>query len=74
MPAEVIELIADSFEFLLRVGLGIGKGEHLLVVGIDEIDQLRLVRALFGLALVLQFKVFVSQFLQLALFSIDFCL
>lgn len=74
MAFEVVELVGYAFQFLLAVGLAVGEGEHFLVVGVDEVDQLRLVRALFGLALVLQLQVLIPQFLELALLGVDLCL
>lgn len=53
MAFEVVELVRHALEFLLALGLAVGEGEHFLVVGVDQVDQLRLVRALLGLALVL---------------------
>lgn len=53
MALEVVELIRDAFQFFLALALAVGEGEHFLVVGVDEVDQLGLVRALLGLALVL---------------------
>ena len=74
MAFEVVEFIRDAFQFLLALGLTVGEGEHFLVVGVDEVDQLRLVGALLGLALVLQLQVLVPQFLELALLGVDLCL
>lgn len=74
MAFEVVELVRDAFQFLLALALAVGEGEHFLVVGVDQVDQLGLVRALLGLALVLQLQVLVPQFLEFALLGVDFCL
>lgn len=74
MAFEVVELIRDAFQFLLALALAVGEGEHFLVVGVDEVDQLSLICALLGLALVLQLQVLVPQFLEFALLGVDLCL
>lgn len=74
VPAQVVEFISSAFEFLLCISFGSGECEHFLVVGVDEVDQLSLVGHFLVLALELQFLVLVPEFLELALFSVDFSL
>jgi hypothetical protein len=60
---EVVEFIGHSFEFLLGVDFGVGEREHLLVVGVDQVDELSLVGGLFAFGLVFEFEVLISEFL-----------
>ena len=71
VPLEVVEFVGHPLEFLLGLALGVGEGEHVLVVGVDQVDQLVVVCLLLVFLLGLVFAVLGPLLLQLALLRVN---
>ena len=71
VPLQIVQFIGHPLQLPLRVALPVGQGEHLLVVGVDQVHQLVVVCLLLILLLGLVFTVLDSLLLKFTLFCID---